>query len=158
MMHSATRAVISASPRLGPVVEKMLEHRISVVPIVDQNRVVGVLSEGDLMNRRETQTVRTRSWWLDLFVGSEERAAGFLKTRGTRAGDVMTAPAITPTEDETAAEIARKLHVTDDAVELWGLVDSPGQIAVARAAVEDAAPSKALENQLSVRPHFNQFD
>lgn len=221
-----TTAVISASPQdsVLSVVEKMLEHRISAVPIVDdQNHVGGVVSEGDLMNRRETQTARSRSWWLDLFVGSEERAAGFLKTRGTRASDVMTAPAITATEDETAADVARKLErhhikrvpivrdgrlvgiisranllrsfasgaaervepteatqvreailtsldeagvmthligvqVTDDAVELWGLVESPEQIAVARAAVEDAAPSKTLQNQLSVRPHLNQFD
>lgn len=108
-----TDKVITASPddTILSVVEKMLEHRISAVPVVDrEGRVVGIVSEGDLMNRPETETSRSRSWWLDLFTGPDEQARHFLEMHGTRASDVMTQPVVTATEDDSPSEIARKLE------------------------------------------------
>lgn len=109
-----TEKVITASPddTVLSVVNKMLDNRISAVPVVDaEGRVVGIVSEGDLMNRPETETARRgRPWWLELFIGPEKQAQGFLKTHGTRVSDVMTRRVVTATEDEPAAEIARKLE------------------------------------------------
>ena len=43
----------------------MAERGISAVPVVDrERRVVGIISEGDLLHRAETGTERRRSWWL----------------------------------------------------------------------------------------------
>ena len=42
----------------------MLTHRISAVPVLDgRGRLIGILSEGDLMRRAETGTERHRSAW-----------------------------------------------------------------------------------------------
>jgi CBS-domain-containing membrane protein len=51
-----------------PVAAKLLAERgISAVPVVDKdNRVIGMVSEGDLLHRAETGTERRRSWWLDM--------------------------------------------------------------------------------------------
>ena len=41
----------------------MAGHGISVVPVVNrERRVVGMVSEGDLLHRAETGTERRRSW------------------------------------------------------------------------------------------------
>lgn len=108
-----TEKVITAQPddTVESVVQTMLEHGVGAVPVVDaDNRVLGVVSDGDLLNRPETGTARRRSRWLDLFSGSDVKAERFLKQHGTRARDVMTSPAVTATEDESAAQIAGKLE------------------------------------------------
>jgi hypothetical protein len=46
----------------------LLECVISAAPVVDRDgRLVGIVSEGDLMRRAEIGTERRRSWWLELF-------------------------------------------------------------------------------------------
>lgn len=109
-----TDTVITASPddTVLSIVQTMLDNRISAVPIVDDDeRLIGIVSEGDLMNRPETQTRhKSRSWWLQLLAGPADQANDFLKVYGNKARDVMTSSPVTATEDETPAEIARKLE------------------------------------------------
>ena len=53
--------VISVKPSASvrEVAETLLKHRISAVPVVDdQGRLVGIVSEGDLMHRAEAGTER----------------------------------------------------------------------------------------------------
>ena len=51
-----------------PEAAKLLAtHGISAVPVVDKNdRVIGMVSEGDLLHRAETGTERRRLWWLEM--------------------------------------------------------------------------------------------
>jgi CBS domain-containing protein len=89
----------------------MLERGVSAVPVVDdQRRVLGVVSEGDLMRRVEAGTERRRSWWLTLFASNATLADEYVKSRARRAKDVMTAPPITVGEDMPIAEIAGLLE------------------------------------------------
>ena len=93
------------------VAQIMLSHRISAVPVTDdQGRLIGIVSEGDLLRRTETGTDRKHSWWLDLIASPEERAREFVKTHATKAGDVMTPRPITVTPDTHIAEIAALLE------------------------------------------------
>lgn len=108
-----TRDVITAhaDDSIESAVEKMLRHHISALPVVNTTGdVVGIVSEGDLMDRPETQTAKERSWWLELFRSPETNARDFLKSHGTRVSDVMSAPVISVGEDDTAAHIARTLE------------------------------------------------
>lgn len=108
-----TDKVVTAHPddTVLSIVDKMLDHRISAVPVIDEEgRVVGIVSEGDLLSRPETSTARRPSWWLSLFAAPDEQARAFLKSHGTRASDIMTRKVVTATEDESAADIARKLE------------------------------------------------
>ena len=89
----------------------MLTNRISAVPVLDgQGRMVGILSEGDLLRRAETGTQRRRSWWTMFGVGSEELAAEFVKSHGRKVADVMSRDVITATGDTPAPEIARLME------------------------------------------------
>jgi CBS domain-containing protein len=86
----------------------LLERRISAVPVVDANRrVVGIVSEGDLMHRAETGTARSRSRWFELISDARELAREFVESHGLRAADVMTRPVVSVTEDVHVAEAAR---------------------------------------------------
>ncbi len=89
----------------------MLTNRISAVPVLDgRGRLVGILSEGDLLRRAETGTQRRRSWWGMFGVGSEELAAEFVKSHGRKVADVMSRNVITADEDASAPEIARLME------------------------------------------------
>ncbi len=83
----------------------MLTHRISAVPVLDrQGRLVGILSEGDLLRRAETGTLRRRSWWGMFGLGSAELAAEFVKSHGRKVADVMSRDVITARESASAQE------------------------------------------------------
>src|SRR5262249_41747130 len=50
--------------------QTLLKNHISAVPVVDdhQGRLVGIVSEGDLLHRPERGTDRGRSQWLQLMI------------------------------------------------------------------------------------------
>lgn len=86
----------------------MLERRVSAVPVVDgERRILGIVSEGDLIRRAECGAERHGSWWLALLA---DRTAEFIKTYGTRAEDLMTRDVVTVPEEATLAEIAQLLE------------------------------------------------
>lgn len=89
----------------------LIERGISAVPVVDgEGRVVGIVSEGDLMRRAEAGTARHPSWWLELLASPEEKAHDYAKSHGLTAKDVMTHPVVTVTEDASLGEIAMLLE------------------------------------------------
>jgi CBS domain-containing protein len=105
--------VVTAGPQTTvPEIAKLLiERRISALPVVDQGeRVIGIVSEGDLMRRVENTDERHRSWWLRLFSDPATDAADFVKTHGRRAADVMTRDVVTVGEDTPLHEIAALLE------------------------------------------------
>ncbi|MGH8205752.1 MAG: CBS domain-containing protein, partial [Steroidobacteraceae bacterium] len=62
---------VVASARVAEAVRLMLEHRISGLPVVDASgAVVGMLTEGDLLRRVETDTDIALPWWRVLLTGS----------------------------------------------------------------------------------------
>jgi CBS domain-containing protein len=93
------------------VAEIMLRHRISGVPVVGADgRLVGMVSEGDLIRRVETGSERNRSWWLELLTPNKTLAADFVKAHARKVEDVMTRKVITATEEMTLGEIATLLE------------------------------------------------
>jgi CBS-domain-containing membrane protein len=85
----------------------MAEHGISAVPVVDRDkRVVGIVSEGDLLHRTETGTERRRSWWLDMVASTNQLAGEYVKSHSGSVKDVMTRDVISVTEETTVADIA----------------------------------------------------
>jgi CBS domain-containing protein len=104
-----TTAVVSVGPgtEVREVARLLLEHHISAVPVVNSdNRILGIVSEGDLMRRAEVGTERHRSWWLSLVAGADRLAREYVKSHGRRAADVMTRDVVTVAEDTPAREIA----------------------------------------------------
>jgi CBS domain-containing protein len=108
-MDVMTRDVITVGPRtsVSEIAALLLRRRISGVPVVDTNgKLVGVVSEGDLVRRVETGTDARRSWWLDLLTESSENAAIYAKSRGRKAEDVMTTNVVTAPESTLLRDIA----------------------------------------------------
>jgi CBS domain-containing protein len=89
------------------VAELFLQRHISAVPVVDeQDKLVGIISESDLMRRAESETERQRSWWLMLMTGEQGLVADYIKAHAIRVADVMTRKVITTTPDTPLNEIA----------------------------------------------------
>jgi CBS-domain-containing membrane protein len=72
--------------------------------------VVGIVSEGDLMRRPESETEQRPSWWLALLLSHEQKAADYVKTHGRCARDVMNKPVVGVAEDATLEEVADTLQ------------------------------------------------
>jgi len=89
----------------------LLTNRISAVPVIDANgKLLGIVSEGDLMRRAEAGTGRRRSWWLSLLTGREPYAAEYVKEHSRRVVDVMTRAVITAKPDTSLRDIANLLE------------------------------------------------
>ena len=105
--------VVTVSPdtHIRDVARKLLDRGISAVPVVDdQGHILGIISEGDLMRRRETGAERKPSWWLSLLTTAKENAEAYVKAHGQYAKDVMTRDVITVAEDTPVGEIAEILE------------------------------------------------
>ena len=101
--------VITVKPysSVKEVAKILLEKRISAVPVVDEGgKLLGMVSEGDLMHCSEAGTERQRSWWLRLMAGDDTLAADYVKAHGRKVADVMTQNVITATPDTPLDEIA----------------------------------------------------
>src|SRR3954464_1922777 len=74
----------------------MLTYRISAVPVVDgAGKLVGIVSEGDLLHRVEAGTERLRSWWYRFNASAEALATDFVKSHSRKVCDVMTRELVT---------------------------------------------------------------
>jgi CBS domain-containing protein len=102
-----TREVISIDPdaTVLQAARLMLQHHISGLPVIDKDgNLVGVLSEGDFLRRRETKTERRRSRWLEFLMGPGRVAAEYSHSHGSKVSEVMTPDVqtvdeVTPLED-----------------------------------------------------------
>lgn len=104
-----TRDVITVAPddSVRDAVLMLLKNRISAMPVLDdQGRLVGVISEGDLLRRVEIGTDERRPWWRELFTGNERLARDYIRAHGRKVSDIMTSPAIYATPATELTEIA----------------------------------------------------
>lgn len=158
-----TRHVVSVTGDVSvrSIATMLLEHGISAVPVVDTDgKVIGMVSEGDLMRRHETQTERRRPWWLRVFADPETTAGEYAKAHGRTAREVMTRDVIQVSEDTAVDAIAdllerhriKRVPVTRDgrlvgivsrANLLQGLASAPGL------RPEIAADDRAIRLQLA---------
>jgi CBS domain-containing protein len=105
--------VITVRPRdtVRDVAATLLKCGISAAPVVDgEGRLVGIVSEGDLIRRAEIGTERRRSWWLELLTTPETRAQEFVKAHAVKVADVMTKDVVTATEDMPLGDVATLLE------------------------------------------------
>jgi len=108
-----TRHVLSVTGDVSvrAIATMLLEHGVSAVPVVDADgKIIGMVSEGDLMRRAETRTERRRPWWLRIFADPEIAAGEYAKAHGRTARDVMTREVIQVGEETPVDEIADLLE------------------------------------------------
>lgn len=104
-----TTDVVTVGPEtpVKEIAAKLLERRISAVPVLDHDgRIVGVVSEGDLLRRVEAGTERHVSSWMFMISGPDRLAGDYIKSHGRRAVDVMTRDVISVADDAPISRLA----------------------------------------------------
>lgn len=107
-----TRFVITAGPdaTMTELAKILAQHAISGLPIVDASgKLLGMVSEGDLMRQFTHSSEQRRSWWLHMLADGDRLAPEFLeyvRLDRRQARDMMQADVVTTTEDATLPQIA----------------------------------------------------
>jgi CBS domain-containing protein len=106
-----TTPVITVTPdtAVHDVAELLLERRISGVPVVADGEIVGMVNEGDLLQRHEIGTdgnsSSKRSWWARL-TDQDDFPIQYVKAHGRKAKDVMSRHVVPVAEDTPARQLA----------------------------------------------------
>src|ERR1700739_5112324 len=104
-MDVMTTDVITVDPdtTVQALATLLAERGISGAPVVDASgRLVGIISEGDLLHRAEIGTARRhrerrRSWWLDHFAS--DLAREYIKSHALTVKDLLTRSVETSNDD-----------------------------------------------------------
>jgi CBS-domain-containing membrane protein len=152
-----TTQVMTVAPdaSVRDVAARLLEHHITAVPVVDTaRRVLGIVSEGDLIHRIAAVGGRHRSWLVNLFAAPDSEPGEFVKVHGTRAQDIMTREVVTVMEDAPVEEVARLLEerrikrvpvLREDL--LVGIVSRADLLRVVLAVLPEGATSVSADDQ-----------
>jgi CBS domain-containing protein len=102
---------VEADSTILQAVQIMLRRRISGLPVVDKRgRLVGLVTEGDLLRRSETGTERRRARWLEFLVGPGRLAVDYVRSHGRKISEIMTGDPVTIGEDTPLAEIVKLME------------------------------------------------
>ena len=98
-----TRDVVSVTSDtpVRKIASLLVKNRISAVPVVNSSGApIGIVSEGDLIGRKEAECEEREVWWLTLLAGGEELSSDFLTSLNyPTAHDLMSALVITVGEE-----------------------------------------------------------
>jgi CBS domain-containing protein len=146
----------------------LIAKRISAAPVVnDSGKVIGIVTEPDLLHRAEAGTERLVSWWLSLISGDRALADSYVKSHAVKVKDVMTRDVKTVDPDTPLVEIAdlfeeqhiKRVPIVSKGGDLVGLVSRANiiqAIASARPKLEispsDATIRKKLLDELKNQP------
>ena len=153
-----TRNVVTVGPEtpVQSVAALLVEHRISGLPVVDaENRVVGIVSEGDLCRRVELGTERRRGRWLEFLTDKTELALDYVRAHGQTAADVMTTKIVQVAPDTPISEVAdlfearriKRVPVVDHGT-LVGIVSRSNLVQAIAAFRPPAAPTDASDRTI----------
>jgi CBS domain-containing protein len=111
------RDVVTVHPDtdVADAVKLLGDHDVSALPVIGADgKLLGMLSEADLIHRVEIGTETHRPWWLESLTGASTLAAEFAKSHGKKVGEIMTEGVVAVSEDTPLADIAalfeRKTH------------------------------------------------
>jgi len=105
--------VITVPPEASvqDVANVLMTNRISAVPVVTAGGdLVGIISEGDLIRRVETDTDHRRSWWIELLLGRGPLAAEYVKSHSRKVSDLMSRDVITASPETPLRDVAGLLE------------------------------------------------
>ncbi len=111
-MHASqvmTRSVVTvpADATVYAAADILLGARISAAPVIDADgRMVGIVSEADLMNRPEIGTVPALTWLQRLLASDVWLARDYVRSHSHHVADVMTRKVVTADERTPLHEVA----------------------------------------------------
>ena len=97
---------IGRDAAIAEAIRLMLDNQISGLPVIDTaGKLVGILTEGDLLRRSETGTERHRPRWLEILMGPGRLAGEYVRTHGRNVEEIMTRDLVSVTPDTPLDEI-----------------------------------------------------
>jgi CBS domain-containing protein len=126
-MMTGTVVAVGESAPYKEIVEKLSEHAVSAVPVVTEDRrVVGIVSEADLLHKMEFAGLEPHLHLLE----RKRRRVARAKAGADMAADLMTSPAIVIGASESLttaaklmdAERVKRLPVVDEQGHLVGIL------------------------------------
>jgi CBS domain-containing protein len=151
---------VRRSATVREVAKILVEKRISATPVVDNaGKLVGIVTESDLMRRAEAGTEHPYSWWVHFLAGDATIAADYVKSHAAKVEDVMTSDVVTATPEMPLHEIAslfeehriKLVPIVDKIGDLVGIVSRANLIQVvasARPRLEMTLPDSAIRQEL----------
>ena len=106
-------ATVSPSTTLVDVARLLLETNQRGLPVLDdENRVVGIVTEGDLLHRNELG-VNPPCNWLGVLLGIEEAGRVRERMRALRVSAIMTPNPLCVDQDTTIDDIVAKMDMRE---------------------------------------------
>jgi CBS domain-containing protein len=151
---------VTRSATVQNVAKILLENRISAVPVIDDaGKVIGIVTEGDLIRRAEAGTERRDSWWVRFLAGEAAIAADYVKSHARRVEDIMTTDVATATPEMPLHEIAtlleergiKRVPVVNEHGNLIGIISRANLIqliASTRPKLEMSLPDSTIRDKL----------
>jgi CBS domain-containing protein len=105
VMTSDVHAIPPDMP-IADIADLLLSRKLAAVPVVDgEGRLLGIVSEADLIHRAEIGTEPHHTWWEHLLAGRDEQTAEFVKVHGMLARNVMARELVTADENTPLADV-----------------------------------------------------
>ncbi|MFC9266904.1 CBS domain-containing protein [Streptomyces zhihengii] len=116
---TSTVVAVGLEARFKEIAAAMTQWRVTAVPVLEEEgRVVGVVSEADLLHKEELRDSEAT------LVGQREHLTDYAKAGGVTARDLMTTPAVTVPSDASLPQAARLM--AEHAVKRLPVVDAHG--------------------------------
>ncbi|HXQ42036.1 MAG TPA: CBS domain-containing protein [Candidatus Udaeobacter sp.] len=110
---TTTVIVVAPETPARKIAKILLDNGISAVPVVGADGdLLGMVSEGDLLGRRQEERNRRRDWWLALLAEGgffKDEIVAQLQSNELTAEDLMSTPVVTVSESTFDTEIAALL-------------------------------------------------
>lgn len=151
--------VVKPTATVKDVARLFLEKHVSAVPVIGSNdKLIGIVSEGDLLQRAEIGTEPHRPWWLQHLVSGDKQALEYVRSHAVRVADIMTKDVITARPETPLYDIAslmeknavKRIPILENE-RLVGIVSRANliqAIATARPALEITLSDTAVRDRL----------
>lgn len=161
-----TKDVCTIGPQAGveEIAKLLVARGISAVVVVDgERRVVGLVSEGDVMRRCETGTQRKRSKWREIIAENDALAREYRLSHALKAHSIMSRHVICVDEDTSLGRIAdifetrgiKRVPVTRQG-RLVGIVSRRDLVKAFVAKAASATPAKGEADDARLREELSR--
>ena len=168
-----TRDVTTVSPdtSVRDIAALMMEKHISGVPVLTNNgKIIGMVSQSDLLHRAELGTERKHKWWFRTFADSNALAREYAKAHGLKAHDIMSRYVVSVRDDAELRDVAdildshriKRVPVVQEGrlvgiITRGDLVRALSQVQISKAAkkIDNAALHKTLHDRIRTQPWIN---
>ena len=157
-MMSSPVITIALDATVADAARAMAEKGVSGLPVVDASgRLAGIVTEGDLLRRKELGSETRRTWWARLFRDDRSLAGEFARAHGRFVREVMTRNVVCVRDDAPVGRVAellstlgvKRMPVLKDGA-LVGVVSRHDMMrALAQLAAIEARPAKASDDEIA---------